>query len=293
MKSSFQSVNPVLLSSSFTVNANNAGQPDFGKLSYPFRKAILIEEIRFSVYAPSNLGNPGAALFVKFQLGQHYLMRDAVPVWLLGTVMSNTQEETNVGADSVQYSHYRWRLPEPLYVEAGQVLRAYFSRGADLSTAITGDLSYAGKVLPPNHTRPKRISIPYVARWVTTLGDAVDLSNEFDLFNPFNVPLRVQRLTGRVSSSSQSGLHTQSSYSALTPAVLSSAGQPLIKMNDSWGGKMVNELTGPGDVFDILRSAWTVDTIMPPKGVYLVTASNMSAIQQVHIAVIGEREEAI
>jgi len=297
---SFERPTPILMSSSCTVLANNSAIPDSGQLSYPFRKAVLIEEIRWDMTTPlvGPLTNLGSLVSTKLMLGDLYLMRDPVPVFILGTFMSLEAEQGSELSPngSLVSSHYRWRLPEPLYVEAGQVLSSWFTRGNDGVGAIDVQVSYVGKTVPPEQARPKIIAVPYAAPWVTTLGNAYQQSNEFDLFNPFTNTLQVQRLTGRVT------VNQQTSLRAITPAPLFSSPVAInitLLMNDSWGGKMVNNPTGPSDVFDILRGAWTVDTAMPPKGVYEIRAFNLTSGGtqptpfQLFVAVIGTREEKL
>jgi len=287
----FQGVSPVLLSSSCTVKANNSAIPDSGQLSYPFRKAIVIEEIRWTMSSELVGGkNLGALVATKLSIGQLYLMRDPMPVWLLGTMMDQSLEDARdfSTAPASDFGHYRWRLPEPLYLEAGQVLSSWFTRGDDGLGDIDVQVSYVGKTVAPSQPKPGLIAVPYAAPFVTTLGQVYQQSNEFNLFNPFDVPIRVQRLTGRVLKFAPPFV---SAAMALTPAVPGSG--LTILMNDSWGGKMVNNNTGPGDVFDVLRAAWTVDTIMPPKGVYEVRAWNIPADLQLHVGLIGVREERI
>ncbi len=285
----FQGVSPVLLSSPFSIAANNSAIPDFGQLAYPFRKAIVIEEIRWSLRTvASTTSNLGAVVSTKLAFGSKYLMRDPVPVWLMGTMLDNSLEEYSESTltAATNYSSYRWRLPEPLYLEAGEVLGSWFTRGNDGFGTISGQVSYVGRTVAPDTRRPTVIPVPYVAPFVTTLAQTYQQSNEFNLFNPFDVPLRVQRLTGRVATIVGTAVNA---VRALTPGTAGSA--ITILMNDSWGGKMVNNNTGPGDVFDCLRAAWTVDTEMPPKGIYEVRAWNIPTTQQLHIAVVGVREE--
>lgn len=293
----FQGVSPVLLSSSADVLANNSAVPDSGQLSYPFRKAIFIEEIRWTLRISSGTAlNLGSIVRTKMSLGQKYLMRDQVPIWLLGTSMANTQEEAS---DSLlttpfAYSHYRWRLPEPLYVEAGEVLSCAFFRGIDGFGSINVQVAYCGRTVAPNHPRPSVIPVPYAAVWTTAAGDTFAQSNENHLFNPFDVPIRVQRLTGRAFSFVSGTTLTQRNI----PTANASNTHMTILMNDSWGGKMVNNPTGPSDVFDIVRSAWTVDTIMPPKGVYEIRGQNLNLPSDfsgltLHVGMIGTREEAV
>jgi len=300
MSDAFQIPSPVVLSSVCSVARNNNASPNMAELSYPYRKAVLIDEIRFSMYTDGNDAfNQGAFVYAKFQLGQHYLMRDPVPVWLLGTSMdapSSAQSveellDTTVNPNQM-VSHYRWRLPEPLYVEAGQVLRPVFNVNNPTATPAGNtnvQVTYCGSVVPPNRPRPRVIAVPYVAPFVTTYGNTYQQSNEYHLYNPFNKALRVQRLTGRLMD--EGGGSTLVAGRGPTPAVV--ANSITVQMDDSWGGKMVRDFTGPGDVFDIFRAGWTVDTIMPPKGVYNVRAWNIGATQQLHIALVGVREEAL
>ncbi len=283
---SFQGVSPVLLSSPFTLLENNSAIPNSGFMSYPFRKAIVIEEIRWTLQVASAGPqlNLGALVSTKLSLGRHFLMRDKVPLWLLGTAMAISQEEITDSAPTVgtAYSHYRWRLPEPLYVAAGQVLDSTFFRGVDGLGTMTGYVSYVGRTVAPDQPVPKVLAIPYAAPFITTQ-TAYQQSNEAHLFNPFDKPIRIQRMTGRV-------LITNLWLYSPTPVVPGSA--ITIQMNDSWGGKMVNNNTGPSDVFDSVRAAWTVDTIMPPKGMYEVKVWNIpSTAYSVHVAMIGVREE--
>lgn len=299
----FETPSPVLLSSGCSVASGSIATPNMTELAYPFRKPVLIDEIRFDLYrddpggSESKFVNLGALVYVKLQLGQHYLMRDFVPIWLLGTLMT-LEEEQGVdayAATPVLVSHYRWHLPEPLYVEAGQTLVPVFSSvpNAFASTAaINAQVSYAGRVVPPQTKRPSKIVVPYAAPFVTTFGNTYQQSNEYNLFNPFSAPIKVQRLTGRVLFYDDFALSLGAAPGYTEPPATLTAGATLL-IDDSWGGKVVNNYTGVGDVFDALRAAWTVDTVMPAKGQYNVRVWNIPAHTQVHIGMIGSREEAL
>lgn len=291
----FHTPSPVVLSSSCSVALGSNATPSSADLSYPYRKAILIDEIRFSLWADMNAAfNLGAFVYAKFQVGQHYLMRDPTPIWSLGTLMDFNQEQAADAllATTLAVSNYRWILPEPLYLEAGQVLRPVFNRVAISSGGpagnVTVQVSYAGRVMPPNHTRPKTLLVPYAAPFVTTFGQQFQQSNEYQLFNPFTVPLKVQRLTGRVFDNA-------SPFGRWFPSITAptTANDTNVQIEDSWGGVIVDRPTGPGDVFDALRASWTFDTVMPPKGIYKVKAQNIPTTSQLHIAMIGTREEPL
>ncbi len=304
----FDGVTPVVLSASCTVARNNTGLPPSLNLTYPFRKPIWVEEIHFTISRERNDARfpssqqLGAMVAMKLQLGRHYIAREPVPIWLFCTAQDRAQE---VAVDSYlntleQFSQYRWRLPEPLYVEAGQTLLPTFSRGIPAKLpddAFTNDftvqVTYVGKTVAPKTPRPRSIQVPYVAPFVTDNSNSYQVSNEFDLFNIFDKPIRVQRMTGRVYTLLVT--ETCQEVQALTPTTAGLATELTVLVDDSWGGKMVNNPTGPSDVWDILRAAWTCDMVMPPKGQFNIKASNLDTAdgQYLHVAMIATREEAI
>jgi len=265
-------------------------------MAYPFRRPIIIDEIRWTLqYSAHGSRNTGALVYTKMTLGNNYLMRDPVPIWLLGTLMDLNQEQIgNLGslfATNTTYAHYRWRLPEPLYVDAGEVLRSTFSRTLDGFNSITVQVTYVGRTVAPGSPRPGVVAVPYAAPFITDLGNTYQQSNEKHLFNPFNKPIRVQRLTGRVQSF-VSGT-TSSNVEVITPPAASFSNFMTLQIEDSWGGKIVSKNTGVSDIVDVPRAAWTFDTVMPPKGMYLVQAWNIQAAQILHMAMVGVREEPL
>jgi len=233
-------------------------------------------------------------------LGQMYLMRDPVPVASLATFMSLADEQY-VGeqyTEAAHPSHYRWRLPQPLYVEAGQFILPVFSRRVDEPAGFTGSpitvfVTFAGRTVAPNQPRPRIIPVPYAAPFVTSFNPSgsYQQSNERHLFNPFDKPMQVQRMTGRfyklVFQATRIQLQT-----GITPGP-TNLSNITVRLNDSWGGKMVNNFSGPADVWDIQRCAWLMDTVMPAKGQYEAQAWNIPENTSLHLAMIGTREEAI
>lgn len=305
---SFDECAPVLLSSSCVVNNNNIGIPSSVDLQYAYRKPILIDEIRFVITEPAiaQLANPipnrnfGSLISLKMQLGQKYLMRDAVPLWLLGTVMNPNVEIASdfrlpLATLLFYYSSaYRWRLPEPLYIEPDQILSPQFSRGNDIvSDPLTVQVSYVGRTVPSSHPRPKQIPIPYAASYVTTLGTVYGQSNEIHLENPFNYDLHIQRLTARALNISNATSNI-TSVLATTPAPsYNGALQMQVQVKDSWGDKICQQLTGPSDVWDIARGSWTVDSVLGANGIYEINAWNLDPTHQLHVGMIGHRMEPL
>lgn len=304
---SFDGVTPVIMSSSCQVARNNTGLPSSLDLTYPYRKAVWIEEIRFQIYQDQEGGSPGspislgANLAMTLALGRHYIARYPVPIWLLGTVQARSIESTLETSTVAQWvSQYRWRLPVPLYLEPGQTLLPVFQRGIPaglpddgMTNPFTVQVTYAGRVASPKAPRPRTIHVPFVSPFVTDLSATYQETTENDLANPFDKPLRVQRLTGRVYNQTAGSVAVEAQ--ALTPPTAGLGSALTVMMEDSWGGKMVNNPTGPSDVWDIIRGAWTIDTMLPPKGQYRVKATNLNtaAFQYLHVAMIATREEAI
>lgn len=290
----FQTVTPVALSANCNVLAGSAASANSEELSYPFRKAVIIEEIRWDLNTTPAFGflnpNLGALVSTKLQLGQLYLMRDPVPIWSLATLIDVEYEQFT--ETTMSYSHYRWRLPQPLYVEAGQVLRSVFSRGSDGYGSVGVQVTYVGKTVAPNQARPGVLAVPYAAPFITPAGVTYAQSNEYHLFNPFDFDIRIQRLTGRLLDvTPESGPVLANLAGSTTPNTPQTA--PTILMTDSWGGKMVNNNTGIGDVFDLSRAAWTIDTVLPPKGIYQIQVWNLPTTMQAYFAMIGVREERL
>jgi hypothetical protein len=316
----FESPTPIVLGATAFKEANTGpGQaayllapggtqtPPMDQLSYAFRKPVLIDEIRFSITGGDiPRANLGAFVYVKLSLGQMYLMRDPVPVASLASFMSIDDEEYpgesyGLGINSV--STYRWRLPQPLYIEAGQYLLPVFSRAVNdpfpNETAIIPFISYAGRTVPPQAPRPKVIAVPYVAPFVTPLNPSGRYvqSNERHLFNPFDKPLQIQRMTGRhyyYGLQAPGVYNFVRLYTGITPGPTNThLTNVSVRLNDSWGGKMVNNFVGPSDTWDLQRMGWTVDTAMPAKGQYEAQVWNIQADSQVQLAMIGTREEKI
>lgn len=296
-KGFFDTVSPVLLSANVDVAAGNVGIPSSVDLQYPFRKPILIDEVRWTARVDHNNNvDCGALIYTKLQLGQHYLMRDWVPIWLLSPTIAPSQElsqDVTLTAGNRDFGFWRWKLPEPLYVDAGQVLTSQFQRTLDGFGTMNVQVTYCGRTIAPNQPRPKVIPVPYAAPWVTDLSATAtyQISNEKHLFNPFNKPLRIQRFLGRALTFSSNVVATK--LAAVTSSPLYATNGVTVQIFDSWGNKVVPTQTGVSDVFDAMRSAWTVDTALPEKGMYSVRAYNLSTAVQAHISMIGVREEAL
>lgn len=201
--------------------------------------------------------------------------------------MGGGMEEGGDGSfSSMSFSHYRWRLPKPLYIEAGQWLQSQFFRGNDTLGSMNLTVSYVGRVVSPSAPRPGVISVPYAAPYQTTVGTTYGQSNEYHLFNPFDHPINIHRITGRM---------LDTTLFELTGSITQNPSNsgPTVQIYDSFGNKMVNDFTGIGDVFDVPRAAWTVDTELPAKSIYEVQVWNLPTTQQAHFAMIGDRDEAI
>ena len=213
---------PVVVSDTLTLEEGDTKQFDSQALSNIFSSPMVIDEVRVQIVAPLDLqvGNFGGSVRLKLSLGRYALSSVFIPVGCLGTSFGGGELGTN-GFDPQLFSpesiyggftevnstgFFRWKLPRPLLCPIGMPLEAIVSRqieglsnvfpGAD---PLTVNLSYAGRVttqpLPPGDiTAP----IPYVGLYENVFTSAsVSISNQTDLYNPFQGPLNVQRLIGR------------------------------------------------------------------------------------------------
>lgn len=192
----------------------------------------------------SNPANMGGSIAVQFNVGGSALSRVPIPVAMFGPPIPSlehddwpvdndvdtswdAEDRTYVGPnrfgqpEPVHVGHFRWRLPRPLLLTPGTVLdaRVYRSQdgfnmfppdpgGDDSDPSVDVSIAYAGLVarqpIPPGLIVP----IPYVALWKNDFASGtprVVQSGQQDLYNPFPVPLRLQRLMARMQSIVQIG----------------------------------------------------------------------------------------
>lgn len=309
---------PLLLESSVSLASGGSALPDVRELQNPYRTPFVIDEIVFLLRwirsGGTDFTNFGASIRARFAMGRVSVTSDHVPVWSFGPQIqgnSNVPPPTNNlvegqsglsgGVDSAgqlnTYSSFKWKLPVPLLVPPGNTLVPSFLRSADgMSGNVSVYVSYAGRRLESTFRMPADIDVPYVALYATERGADTGISSELHLVNPFLVPMRVQRLTGRVEQILANPVPFGNVQEDFALGLLDFPTDFGITMEDTYGYKVVKSTTPVGHVFDLPRRAWTFNKVLLPKERYTVrlngTAGSMSN-RLLTIAMIGHRKERI
>ncbi len=226
-------VTPVSLRARVTLANRDSGKlPDIAKLHNTYKAPILIDEVRFLVRdLPSGSGNYGPAsnpgltsmghyLRASMTVGNHALTSRETPVWLMSPFRSHVEAlagnaNTVTTTYAPGYALYRWRFPFPVFVREDEVLQTSLQCHANTNTNTEGlrvDIHYMSRVLPKHTPPPPWVPVPFVASYVGNASSAFARSNETDLHNPFNDPLHVQWITGRIRTSDSGAEDTN--YSA-------------------------------------------------------------------------------
>lgn len=291
---------PMLLAASCQLVAGRTANPDSALLASPFRKPYVIDEVRFQVALPVGDGvglvpdfNMGGSVRCRLQLGRMAVTRDFVPIWLFGTNLNSEYlaDTTFSGALlGTSFSHFRWRLPRPLYVPAGQQLIASFSREIDgSSSTATVWIAYAGRYLPPDSKPPKEIDVPYVTTYIGVKDAEVGQSNEKDLVNPFDGPLNVQRMIGRVQLEQSGGIAEGAGMTA-SPTTFQG---PAVIIKDSYGHNVIGDFAAFSEVFSLVRRGWTFHRVLEPRERYHLYYRGIPTAGTVMVSLVGWRKEAL
>ncbi len=274
---------PALLSASTTIAPGASAIADSGRLQNPFRNVMAIEEIRFitRVASPPTVDLVMAnAIGAKLHLGRYAVSQDFIPLVnycsLADTRTGVTSVET-IGATAA-YSINRWRLDVPLLVAPGDVLSCSYQRntstvGGELTATV--EVAYSGRVLPDSFRMPNKVRIPYVSMFKTGEAVGAAMSNDIHLNNPFQVPLTVHQLTGRVA--------------VRTSNVV--AASPLVKIYTLDGHNMIRDFYTI--TFDPNNSTWFMNHTMRPREAILAQLQAVLGLRVVCLAAISSREEEL
>lgn len=300
---------PILFSTSLlTLSEGGTVIPDMAQMSSPFRRPMLVDEIRFSYISPSGgsqIWSMGNSLRCKLSLGRMAMThtRDGggyVPIWNFGPALQTAiytegNVDTLFNSVVVTTGHFRWKLPKPLYVPAGQSLMPSLSRQRDGlgGTARVGIAVVGRQFGEANHELPKTIDVPFVTYFEPPGGVGSAITTELDFSNPFLVPLNVQRFVWRPY---------QQSASARDDGNVVGGGLATcnLTIKDSWGNNVVRDVTDSSSVFDLFRRAWTFTRVLGPKERYVVSFSNIlnasgypTLFSLPNLSMVGWREEVL
>jgi hypothetical protein len=250
------------------------------------RTPYWIDEVRILIgvdrTSGSRQGAVPAALRLFFETGAYKVSRVPVPAMLFSQVYGI--HEYIQGRPSVvglqqgsDFYNYRWVLPKPLYMPAGDVLQCRVNRDLEFSPSaalLNVVLTYVGRACAPNEAPPAVRNVPWVAHYHYPYSSTyAEMNDEFR--NPFLAPLVVQRLIARMvdrgsviiepfqhmvvpeGDSTFGGDETMGSF--MLPGGGGGFGDDYVsvKIQDSLGYMIVPNMTPLGMVIEPSRSAWT------------------------------------
>jgi hypothetical protein len=268
---------PFLVSAQALIGAGSA--PNVESLRAAQNCPVEVNEIRFTFgnedtskyalgtdgdYTGSNMYyNLGGVIAAQFSLGSAPLTAGMVPIGVLC-------HPGNLGQDGC---HFRWKLPYPIYVPAGELIQPAFSSNFDRVFGVR--VSYCGRTAL-NKKPPKSIRLPYVSayRAPAMLFDGTSVtynSTERDLVNGLNVPLNMTHFVGRAYLMAVAG----SAFYWDQPWILDEAIASIkLKMLRSDGFSCIKSLIPIYSAFFGAGRKFVCPHIMPPKTHYKVTITN-------------------
>ncbi len=306
-KNQFNTSVPILLSSTITLPTVGFTPPlDSIAMSEPFRKAIWIDEVRWTAvtYLDVSARGPFGGVRVSMKLGDlaltHTRAGDGfIPIMNLCPVTQGYEAgEGQQGAitdDSVDIGvgQFIWKFPKPLYVPAGAHLSAKYQQTSEDGNKVQYiQTAYAGRYANPEEPPPSRVAIPFASLWEAPgqPGVTVVKSSDLDLVNPFNQTLYTQRMIGRVISVTENA-GTQA------PATPPTTVQGIL-IEDSVGRVVSRDFAPLNNILDGIKRCWIFESELATKERINVTLNGMVANvspsevnQNVYVSLIGYRYE--
>jgi hypothetical protein len=288
---------PFLVTATVTVRPNGQGSVNLEALKNPSGGPMLIEEIHWSLYpGTNNVTGLAATIGCKLSLGNIPLTADFVPLSLFGKEENIAAADTSI-LPGIYQQDFVWRLQNPLYVKAGEVLSPLFLHRGFTTYSVDCQVSYLCRTVPPDaEALIKKDIVPWVANYlpapVVQAGTELTIqSGELDLVNPFDTPMHVQRFSGHL-------------YSLGAIQVLESVAtrpqetQTKVQMWDSLGHQVVREVgTRFRAVFESNYKTWEVPHDLAPHAYYIIQIAtgsvDLSVIQTgvlFQIGMVGDRE---
>lgn len=276
-------------------------------LQNPSGQDMEVLEIKFEVageidVVANEFGTAmGGSVACDFKLGNYKITNNAVPIWNFGRA-ENLSGENKTGGTGANfgYSVYSWRLPRPLFIPAGSILKPTFTHLG----FVTGDLNvrvgYSARVAKA----PKTICLPWVSAYMSKAFNPInvagsDSSQPQQLMNDTDHVFQLQRFTGRLMFLQTSGVAAENSIPTLGARYLTA------RMTDSYGRPIVRTYTPFRSVFGDITRSWELEEVgaqLDPGAHYRVflqkaamtmasTALNATQVQA-FIGMVGWREVA-
>ncbi len=270
---------PLHMTATVRVQANSQAAPNTVNLQNTTGQYIEILEIKWEL-TPTVIGIfSGAVMGCQLNLGNIPITNGFVPVWNFGPGRAFEYEIGSNTPGLLVPIQYNWKLPRPLLIPPGGVLAPMFQHRGLVPADVDVRISYACRVCPINHVVPKDVPVPYAAFYASKIFQVfdntntdTDTSNELDLVNRFNSPLRINRFTGRIDQFANvigpwglANTHSDVLFNQLGSRFLS------VRMTDSRGEPIIPNPTLFRQAFCGPTRTMDVDFIMEPKTFYKAT----------------------
>jgi len=279
---------PILFAApQLTVNSGNTAIADTGQLSTKYRRPFWLDEVRWGVTAvddPATL-SPSFAMQTRLRLGRFALSDRFIPLQNYAPLLNDFCESayTTSMTAATYVAWIKWKLPKPLYVPAGMTLVSEFFRPAGKTpTSALVDVAYSARFIPKDAPVPEEVDVPWVTMFTPATGAVFGQSSELDLYNPFQVPLEVQRFLAANQDATVASAYLTVDQNLVTV------------MKDSAGTNIIRDFTATGSAFDINRRAWTFNKVLAPKERYNITLQALTGtLNNFNVSIVGSRKERI
>lgn len=213
-------------------------------------------------------------LLIRLWLGREPLTNGFVPVCTLDRIPNTSRAASSGGVTvitSVGSYSYVWRFKKPLFVPMGGYIVPEFWNTGLTANANYDDIvfAYRGRSLPIGFT-PDEVHIPWNAAFMgraTSLtsnpANQVLQSKKSDLVNPFDVPMKICRMTGLIN------FKGQPSFTVTSTIQLLDERHAFIRVTDSKGGIIIRDPTPFGHAFQVLDAAWQMNAVIDAKQHYI------------------------
>jgi len=197
---------PLTLVSSVTM-PTQVGQvisADLGQMQMEHRTPIEITEIRFTINPTWNSNDWAAEglIGVSLDAGPFNLTNGFIPVWAADPCYNPRYQQALNEAGTARLAFVRWRLPQPMVLPSGFVLRPRFqwmsSEGvATVNSPTTISIAVVGRSLIDGKY-PRTTRVPYMTTWIPP--DGALATGQLDLMNNIDKEVTAHRLVGRMIS---------------------------------------------------------------------------------------------
>ena len=239
-----------------------AGVVNIQDLRNPLDVPILVEEILFNV---SNAN--GVDVRLNLKLGADELVKQYTPLWLLGSAKNLSVFNGSAGPTTLlpqlNSSIFGMRMHSELILYPGEFLNPTFYNAAQLNSA-----SVSVRVIVRCRAMKvdaQKQSLPWISYFVgvpqVPTASYTEETVESDLFNPYDVPLSLDRMVGGVASLPGTG--TVPTPYGVPIAMDAGLNYAEIRMVDGSGQPIIRDFTPLGHLFQLMDFSWRLKGTMP------------------------------